>query len=223
MDAMYRKKRRVAKDTAESHETYQKPRHAADDYEAPLRPRESHGGFVDSKKRIKGNLNQLNKSLVERPVTEKEEGLSPAETTEDSGVRIKATKVASKSPIPYAYILSLILVASVLMYVVSLFVEVQEYSRSIDEMESRIAELKEECTRLEVQLESRYDLDEVERIATQEYGMVVSSTLPKKYISVSETEDLWQEIEKEEPEETLIEQIVAGVRKFLGKDRAEKE
>jgi hypothetical protein len=131
-------------------------------------------------------------------------------------------KVAAKSPIPYAYILSLFLVASVLMYVVSLFVEVQEYSRSIDEMESRIAELKEECTRLEVQLEGRYDLDEVERIATQEYGMVVSSTLPKKYISVSETEDLWQEVEKEEPEETLFEQIIAGVRKFLGRDQKEK-
>ncbi len=223
MDAMYRRKKRVAEDAAKARETHRKPRHAADDYEAPLRPRESHPGFVDSKKRIKGNLNELNKSLVERPAMEKEEGLSPAETSEDRGVRIKATKVASKSPIPYANILSLFLVAAVLMYVVSLFVEVQEYSRSIDEMESRIAELKEESTRLEVQLESRYDLDEVERIATQEYGMVVSSTLPKKYISVSEEEDLWQEVEKEEPEESLIEQIVAGVRKFLGKDKEEKE
>lgn len=219
MDAMYRRKRRVAQDTADTQDTHRKPRHAADDYNPKLRPRESHSDFVDSKKRIKGNLNQLNKSLVEHPVTEKEvEELSPAETGEDRGVRIKATKVASKSPIPYAYILSLVLVAAVLMYVVSLFVEVQEYSRYIDEMESRIAELKEESTRLEVQLESRYDLDEVERIATQEYGMVVSSTLPKKYISISESEDLWQESEKEEPEESLIEQIVAGVRKFLGRN-----
>ena len=219
MDAMYRRKRRVAQETADTQKDHRKPRHAADDYNPPLRPRESHSDFVDSKKRIKGNLNQLNKSLVERPVMEKEDvELSAAETSEDRGVRIKAMKVASKSPIPYAYILSLILVAAVLMYVVSLFVEVQEYSRSIDDMESRIAELKEESTRLEVQLESRYDLDEVERIATQEYGMVVSSTLPKKYISVSEDEDLWQETEKTEPEETLIEQIVAGVRKFLGKN-----
>jgi hypothetical protein len=48
--------------------------------------------------------------------------------------------------------------------------------------------------------------------------MVVSSTLPKKYISVSEEEDVWRETEQKEPEETLIEQIVAGVRKFLGKN-----
>lgn len=224
MDAMYRRKRRVAQDTADSRENRRKSRHVADDYNPKLRPRESHSDFVDSKKRIKGNLNQLNKSLVERPLAEKEEeGLSPADISEDRGARIKATKVASKSPIPFAYILSLLLVAAVLMYVVSLFVEVQEYSRSIDEMESRIAELKEESTRLEVQLESRYDLDEVERIATQEYGMVVSSTLPKKYISVSEEEDIWQEIEKEEQEETLVEQIVSGIRKFLGKDQEDQE
>ena len=217
MDAMYRRKSQTKQDTVDTHDTHRKPRHAADDYNPRLRPRESHADFVDSKKRINGNLNQLNKSVVERPVVENED-LSPAETSEDRGIRIKATKVASKSPIPYAYILSLFLLAVVLMYVVSLFVEVQEYSRTIDEMESRIAELKEESTRLEVQLESRYDLDEVERIATQEYGMVVSSTLPKKYISISEDADLWQEVEKEEPEETLVEQIVAGVRKFLGKN-----
>lgn len=219
MDAMYRRKSKAAQDTADARETHRKPRHAADDYNPRLRPRESHADFVDSKKRIKGNLNQLNKSLVEHPVTEKElEEISPAETSEDRGARIKATKVAAKSPIPYAYILSLFLLAAVLMYVVTLFVEVQEYSRSIDEMENRIAELKEESTRLEVQLESRYDLDEVERIATQEYGMVVSSTLPKKYISISEDKDLWQEVEKEENEETFIEKIVSGVRKFLGKN-----
>ena len=219
MDAMYRRKSQVAKDTADTEETRRKSRHASDDYNPKVRPRETHPDSVDQKKRIKGNLNQLNKSLVEHPAIEKEElQLSEAETSEDRGVRIKATSVAAASPIPYAYIVSLILLAAVLMYVVSLFVEVQEYSRSIDEMESRIAELKEQSTRLEVQLESKYDLDEVERIATQEYGMVVSSTLPKKYISVSEEEDVWRETEQKEPEETLIEQIVAGVRKFLGKN-----
>ncbi len=219
MDAMYRRKSQVAQDPADTKETRRRPHHAADDYNPKVRPRETHPDSVDTKKRIKGNLNQLNKSLVEHPTNVKEgEELSAADVSEDRGVRIKATNVAASSPIPYAYIISLILLAAVLMYVVSLFVEVQEYSRSIDEMESRIAELKEESTRLEVQLESRYDLDEVERIATQEYGMVVSSTLPKKYISVSEEEDVWKETEKTEPEESLIEQIIAGVRKFLGKN-----
>jgi len=219
MDAMYRRKRQKAKNAADTAQSRRRSSRAADDYDPKIRPRETHPDSVDSKKRIKGNLSQLNKTLVEHP-TDTQENVSVGETevSEDRGARVRSITVASSTRVPLAYLFSLILLLMVLMYVVSLFVEVQEYSRSIDEMESRIAELKEESTRLEVQLESKYDLGEVERIATQEYGMVVSTSLPKKYISVSAEEDLWQESEKEEPEENLLDQIISGFRKFLGKD-----
>ncbi len=216
MDTMYRRKGQKVKDTADTAKTRERNRHAADDYDPKVRPRETHPDFVDSKKRIKRNLSQLNKTMVDHPVAVKEEAAS--ELSEDRGARVRSISIASSVPIPFAFLFSLIVVTAVLMYSISLFVQVQEYSRSIDEMESRIAELKEETTRLEVQLESKYDLGEVERIATQEYGMVVSSTLPKKYISVSEEEDSWMETEKEAPEESFLEQIISGVRKFLGKN-----
>jgi len=163
-------------------------------------------------------LKQLNKRLVDHPVAVKEEeAQSVAMENEDRGAKVVTRSIASVSPIPIAYILTLFLVAMVFMYVVSLYVQVEEYSRSIDDMESRIAELKEESTRLEVQLESKYDLGEVERIATQEYGMVVSSTLPKKYISVSAKEDIWEEAEKED-DENFLEQFVSGISKMFGQD-----
>ncbi|MBQ3076115.1 MAG: hypothetical protein IJC26_08595 [Clostridia bacterium] len=219
MDAMYRRKKQKAKSTADTTLRSRKREHAADDYHANVRPREAYHTSVDSKKRIKGNLKQLNNSLVEHPAQAAEDAnQSVAVANEDHGAKVVTKSVASVSRVPYAYIFSLFLIAAVLMYVVSLYVQVEEYSRSIDEMESRIAQLKEESTRLEVQLESKYDLDEVERIATQEYGMVVSSTLPKKYISVSEEDDLWQKTEKEEPEVSLFEQIVTGIRTFFGKN-----
>jgi len=71
----------------------------------------------------------------------------------------------------------------------------------------QIAVLKEEAGRLEVQLENKYDLAEVERIATQEYGMVASSSLPKKYVSVTEDGDVWQETEQQEEKRSFFQNL----------------
>lgn len=217
MDAMYRRKRQKVEESADPAQARRKREQADDGYEPKVRPRETHPDSVDSKKRIRGNLNKLNKRLVDRPAADKAIEVAVPEN-EDRGARVVTRSIASSSPIPFSYIFSLLLVAAVFMYVVSLYVQVEEYTRSIDDMESHIAELKEEATQLEVQLESKYDLDEVERIATQEYGMVVSSTLPKKYISVSAEEDIWEEAEPEEEEQGFFDRIFSGIREFLGQD-----
>ena len=219
MDAMYRRKAQSARKTADTAGTSRKSRRVADGYKSQNRPRETHPDYVNSQKRIKGNLKQLNERLVEHPVATEdiETSVAPVES-EDRGAKVVTKRVGAKSRIPYAYIFSLLLVAGVLMYVLFLFVQVEEYSKTIAEMEDRITELKEESSRLEVQLEGKYDLDEIERIATQEYGMVVSSTLPKKYISVSADEDVWQEVVSEETEPSLIEKFFSGIRAFRGKD-----
>lgn len=219
MDTMYRKKSRKAEEALASSKESRQENHAADDYSPKIRPRETHPDSVDAKKRISGNLNKLNRNLVEHPLEAKRGDMQAiSETTEDHGAKVVTSTSAVSAPIPLAFIFSLAVLAGVFMYVVSLYVQVEEYSHSIDVMESRIAELKEEVTQLEVQLESKYDLDEVERIATQEYGMVVASSLSKKYISVSAEEDIWQESEKEEEKENFFEQIISGVKTFLGKN-----
>lgn len=218
MDATYRSKRQKVKSTADTAKARRKGRSRQDEQDSVLRPRETHPDLVDSKKRIKGNLKQLNKRLAEPPaVVDEEENSVAALGQEDQGARVVTERLATKAKVPYFVILGLAVILFVSMYVLYLFVQVQEYSASIAEMERTIAELKEESTRLEVQLESKYDLDEVERIATQEYGMVVASTLPKKYISVSEEEDVWTETVKEEPEANLLDTIIQGIRTFFGK------
>ncbi len=220
MDTMYRRKTQSTRKTAGAARSNQKSQHVADNYKSQVRPRQMHPDAVDSQRRIKGNLKQLNKRLTKRPAAAEEVETTEAPVVnEDRGARIVTKFIASKSKIPYGYILSLALVLGVLMYVLFLFVQVEEYSKSIAEMESRIAELKEESTRLEVQLEGKYDLDEIERVATQEFGMVVSSVLPKKYISVSADEDVWQKVEDEDEKGSLLEQIKSGIRKFRGEDK----
>lgn len=217
MDAMSRKKSRKAEEALSVSKKQEKAKHVSEGYTAKFHPREAHPDAVDSKKRISRNLKKLNKSLVERPAKEEVENL-PAVAEEDRGVKVVTRKASMIAKIPFAFIFYLVVLASVFMYVVSLDVRVEEYSHSIDVMESRIVELKEEATQLEVQLESKYDLGEIERIATQEYGMVVSSSLAKKYISVSPKEDVWEESEKEQDEEGFFDQLLSGIKTFLGKN-----
>ncbi len=191
MDAMYRKKARKAEEALKEKKQDQKA-HVADDYNPKIRPRESHPDSVDSETRISKNLNQLNRRLVTTPTEE------AAIAEEDRGVKVVTRAAAAKTPVPLSIIFSCALIAVVFMYMLSLSVQIEEYTLSIDEIESQIAELKEEATQLEVQLENKYDLDEVERVATQELGMVAASSLPKKYVSVTEEGDVWEEAEKEE-------------------------
>lgn len=212
MDSMSRKKSRERLDTLSAPKAQGRETHAADGFHSKVKPRETHPDSVDAKKRISRNLNHLNRSLVEQP---KEEII---EAQEDRGARVVTRRVAVSTPVPVAFIFSLFILAAVFMYMVSLYVQVEEYSHSIDVMESRIAELKEEATQLEVQLESKYDLDEVERIATQEYGMVVASSLSKKYVSVSAEEDVWAATEQAKEEDGIFAKILDGVKTFLGKN-----
>lgn len=215
MDTMYRNKARKA-DTPLSAEKKKQKKHISDSFQAKARPRETHPDTVDSKKRISRNLNKLNRNLVEHPSAKaKEEALV---ASEDRGAKVVTRTTAISAPIPVAMIFYLAVFLIVFMYFLFLNVQVEEYSHSIDVMESEVAELKEEATRLELQMESKFDLDEVERIATQEYGMVVSSSLAKKYVSVAGEEDVWQETEQEK-EPSFVEKFIEGFKLVFGDNK----
>lgn len=203
MDAMYRKKAKEAEEALTKAKKQKKDGHVADDYDPKIRPRETHPDAVDSKKRISENLNELNRRLVDTPQGKTE----AVRANEDRGAKVVTHAAKVKAPVPIAVIFSCALIAVVFMYVLSLYIQIDEYAYNIDQMESQIAELKEEATKLEVQLEGKYDLDEVERIATQEYGMVASSTLPKKYVSVTESEDVWKAAEEEVEEKGFFSKL----------------
>ena len=211
MDTMYRKKAKEAEDAA-SRTKKQKKHHIADGYRPKLRPRETHPDVIDSEKRISKNLNKLNQELVLTPGAKEKHEVSLAE--EDRGAKVVTRSAAARGPIPYAFIITCAIIAAVFMYMLSLSIQIEEYSYSIDQIQNEITALKEEATRLEVQLESKFDLDEVEQIATKEYGMVASSTLPKKYVSVAEATDVWQQTEEKNATglEELIENIVSLFR-----------
>jgi len=202
MDTMYRKKAREAEEALSRAKKKTKQDHVADHYSPKLRPRETHPDAIEPEKRIAKNLNKLKRELSETPAATPIKGKAKTEEgailNEDRGAKVITRAAAAKAQAPISVIFSCVLIAVVFMYMLSLYIQIEEYSYSIDQMESEIAELKDEATQLEVQLENKYDLGEVERIATQELGMVAASTLPKKYISVATEEDIWQKPEQEE-------------------------
>jgi len=192
MDTMYRKKNREAQEALSETKKEKTENHLADDYNPKIRPRETHPDAISAEKRISKNLNKLNRELVETPAGE------AVAVSEDRGAKVVTRSVSVKARAPLAIICSCAIIAAVFMYMISLNIQMDERSRSIDQLKEEIAELKEETTNLEIQMESKYDLDEVERIATQQYGMVAASSLPKKYVSVSQymKEDVAEEEEK---------------------------
>ena len=94
-------------------------------------------------------------------------------------------KVSSKSPFPIFAIATCFVVTAVFMYILSLYVKLDDYNADISSMQNQIAELGEQATVLEVSIERKFNLDMVEKIATEEYGMVSVDGLPKSYVSVS--------------------------------------
>lgn len=183
----------------------QQEKYPSDDDASRRKPRENHPDAVSSDKRMKKNLNKLNEELSLVPKKAEEELLP----TEDTGAKVVTRKAAVKAPVPVAIILCSILITSVFMYMLSLYVQIQECNQSIASLQSTIAQKKEESTRLEVQIESKYDLDEIERIATEEYGMVSADSLPKRYISVTSGEDVAEAI-GEGAEESGISKLLSG-------------
>lgn len=202
MDALSRRKARKAE---EAKSAAQSVNNAAHEYNAKVRPRQAHPDSVSSDQQILRNLDKLNREFLDTPEASAE------------GVAIVAPRAKARASAPVAVILACLALVLIFMYMLSLNVRVEEYSRTISSLQSEVTALKENATALELQLESKYDLSEVERIATEEYGMVSADTLPKKYISVSPDEDVYQKTESTEKNgiEKLFENLMSSISELL--------
>ena len=100
-------------------------------------------------------------------------------------VEVITEKNERKKPFPLAVILCCLAVTISLMYVISLYIHIDDYSSDISDLKGEISSYNDQITALELRLENKYDLDEIERIAVEEYGMVRADKLPKKYVSLA--------------------------------------
>lgn len=164
--------------------------------------------------RITTNLNRINRRYVATPVQtgrrETNTVTAPAERTSRRAVRIPTTRAdnasitrrrvlgnvktrvelvtdrdTTRKPFPFAVILGCLAVTAMFMYTILLYSQIDDYTASISHLKGQIAQVQDEQTALELRLENQYDLDEIERVAVEEYGMVRADQLPKKYVSLA--------------------------------------
>lgn len=92
--------------------------------------------------------------------------------------------VKMRAPMPIGVLVSVMLCAVLLTFVLHISVSIAEVTRSTGELEDRIAVLSQTQEDLSLSLEARSDIRSIEQIATEELGMVKKDYVLRKYVDV---------------------------------------
>lgn len=104
-----------------------------------------------------------------------------------------------KAPFPLAFVTLIVICTAMVMAIIFTLAQINEYSDGINDLKKRQSELGDQAAKLEVQLEERDDIRKIEKIATEEIGMVSSDMVKSKFVSVSASDRV--EVLKDESEE----------------------
>jgi len=121
--------------------------------------------------------------------------------------KVETVKKKNSRPFPVSAVVIVTICTPLLMFTVFSYVQINEYTIEVASLKGELTDLVARRSELEVSLEEKNDMLEIERIATEEYGMDKADQLTKKHISL-EQEDKIEEVEKE-PTEDLT--VVSGV------------
>jgi len=97
-----------------------------------------------------------------------------------------AKVIRVRKSFPWHIVALCLLLSVMIMYMLSLFIKADGYRAEINSMSSHLISVKEEETQLLIQLESKFNLADISKIAQEEYGMVSADSLPKKYIVLTD-------------------------------------
>lgn len=188
---------------------------AENGYEHQAKPREVNGGRDRAPQNYSQKKVRLNRDLALTPSPAQKNGakraggaLSEGKAVRrkkiKSGVGVSVTEVRSEkpaTPFPLSLILCVMAITLVAIYVIHLYIELDELNATITEYNNQIAEMKNEERVLQSQRASKYNLEEIERIAKEKYGMVDKDQLPKEYIT-PESSDSIEVMKLSEAQET---------------------
>lgn len=183
-------------------------------YERQVNPRRMNGGRdrLPQDYATKNKV-RLNNSLATTPVqakssTARNANVQAVAKKKKSAQRVrplvKVTEVRKekpKTPFPVSAILCLIAITLISLYVIHLYIELDELNATLTNYNNQIAEMKNVERVLQSQKASKYNLEEIERIAKEKYGMVDADQLPKEYIT-SDNEDSIEIMETNTEEKT---------------------
>lgn len=114
-------------------------------------------------------------------------------------------------------LLTLVSIVTVLCIGIS---DVYRMTSEVNSLENQLESLKAEASDLEVLIEEKKDLRNIDNLARTELGMTKEDTLNRKKISISEGEHITIEIQEEEsasPDGVLLSSIWSALNRFFDK------
>ena len=94
-------------------------------------------------------------------------------------------KRVKAKPFPVRFVFYAAVITVMLMFVVYGNSVMNELSYEYNSLKSEIATLEHDNDNLQIQIDKKYDLDYVERVATEELGLVKSTEVVKHYVNIS--------------------------------------
>ena len=89
---------------------------------------------------------------------------------------------------PVGYLVMLAVVTMMIMTILFSISQIYQTTGTIDELERELSELQTMAAELELAVEEKNDIRVIERIATEDLGMVKEDAVQRKYISLSDGE-----------------------------------
>ncbi len=185
----------------------------AEGYTPPTKPRRVNGGEeIASASHTDKNKKRLNQTLSKTPEPARQSVKRKSVAQRIMPFRAEREKAAS--PFPISYMFFILILTAIMVYVVHLYIEISELDATISECNNTLVELKSEQNDLQFEKNRLIDLEEIERIAREEYGMVSADQLPKEYIT-SEGGDRIQILETED-DKSAAGVLMSGFGKVIG-------
>ncbi len=177
------------KTESESEKEFAEALLASEGYKPVTKPRRVNGGRDSvSAKHTEKNKARLNSTLAKAPLQARAESAKVSVKKKKkkaeiaSGV-VRTQREKAATPFPIAYVFYIGILTLIIVYVVHLYIEIADLDATLSEYNSTLIELKSEQNDLEFQKNKLYNLEEIERIAREQYGMVSADQLPKEYIT----------------------------------------
>ena len=105
-----------------------------------------------------------------------------------ASVRVEPTVRTITDPqkvaFPFSIIFMAIICSLLFLYMIFNYVQINEYTSTVSDLKADIATLAVEADELNTKLEWKNDLTLIEKIATEELGMVKIDEIPKKYVTM---------------------------------------
>lgn len=107
---------------------------------------------------------------------------------------VRTVSAPRKEAFPVSIVFLSIICSVLFMYMIFNYVQINESTNSVSELKNEIATLSVEYNDLSAKLEKKNDLNFIEKMAVEEYGMVKLEEISKKYI-IMDSQDVMSSFE----------------------------